>query len=184
MLKRINKLLLLTTAVVLAGTAVSFGYFYFGDTTSTGKKETIQNTRVDDIYENYETIVSQNHDVTLTDDRYTIYIFPSAEYLKIYQEYLDDPTVNPKPEDFAGYLEPVMNPNGLVDTDVLGNPKYTVKNHPIKNNHSFGGYWKEEPNFFGSLHSKKVNYTFPADNYVQRIDNKYNNGIRFDYNAT
>ena len=147
MIKRFTKLAILLGAIGITATTVSFSYFYFGGN-SVGTNNSIQDLHLDNIYENYDSIVSLTGGEKINDKTYTIYVFPSAEYLQIYYDYLNKGTV--APELFNGWLEPVFKDNNQLDLK-NGRPQYRVKNH--------------------KLTSKQTQNSYASDAYVDRIQN-------------
>lgn len=96
---------LIGVSAIICGSA--FSYFIFNEEVSSSQVIEDQ-IKVDNIEENY---VFGRDDYQGKD--YTIYLFPSALYLEIYQDYLNDPS-NIKPEDAFGYIEAVEDSSGNI----------------------------------------------------------------------
>lgn len=94
--------------VVSIATTTAFSYFVFDDV-SNSNAIIEEDIKVDNIEENY--IFGRNENKFT---EYTIYLFPSTLYLKIYENHLKDKT-QPLPEDAFGYIEGKENIEGGVD---------------------------------------------------------------------
>lgn len=94
--------------VVSIATTTAFSYFVFDDI-SNSNAIIEEDIKVDNIEENY--IFGRNENKFT---EYTIYLFPSTLYLKIYEDYLKGNTQT-LPEDAFGYIEGKENIEGGVD---------------------------------------------------------------------
>lgn len=105
---KLKTFLLSLIGIVAIATSSAFAYFIFSDEVKSSQLIEDQ-IRVDNIEENY---VFGREDYVGKD--YTIYLFPSTLYLEIYQDYLNDPNNNVKPEDAFGYIEAVTESDGTI----------------------------------------------------------------------
>lgn len=98
----------------------SFGLSYFYFENHREKQQDIQDKiKVDDIQENYRFGTSSDNTT------YTIYFFPSAAYMHLYGDYLENKT-EIKPEEQFGYKEAQYNETGNILLDSNGNARYKL----------------------------------------------------------
>lgn len=104
---KLKTFLLSLIGIVAIATSSAFAYFIFNDEVKSSQLIEDQ-IRVDNIEENY---VFGREDYVGKD--YTIYLFPSTLYLKIYQDYLNG-TSSVLPEKAFGYIEATTNSDGSI----------------------------------------------------------------------
>lgn len=131
---KLKTFLLSIIGIVAIAASSAFAYFIFSDEVKSS--QLIEDKiRVDNIEENY---VFGREDYVGKD--YTIYLFPSTLYLEIYQDYLNDPNNNVKPEDAFGYIEAVTNSDGSISytktESTTGYSGYTTYEDYVNNNNN------------------------------------------------
>ena len=122
MSKYFRKILVMLFIVFIGSTTFGLSYFYFANNQSVESKIEGNNLRMDDIEENYDFGKSSQSKEGKT---YTIYFFPSASYMYLYDQYLTNSTTV-RPEDEFGYKEPTYNEDGSLKTDASGNVIYKL----------------------------------------------------------
>ena len=113
---KLKTFLLSLIGIVAIATSSAFAYFIFNDEVKSSQLIEDQ-IRVDNIEENY---VFGREDYVGKD--YTIYLFPSTLYLKIYQDYLNE-TSDVLPEEAFGYIEAVTNSDGSIRYEITDDSK-------------------------------------------------------------
>ncbi len=126
MRKTLRKIAFLLCVGLLGATSFGMSYFYFENARSETKSIDNGNFKIDDIEENYR------FGQTTDDTEYTIYFFPSAAYLYLYGEYLENDDVSIKPEEQFGYKEVQFNETGNVLLDDNGNTVYELSENKGK----------------------------------------------------
>lgn len=126
---------LIGVSAIICGSA--FSYFIFDEEVSSSQVIEDQ-IKVDNIEENY---VFGRDDYQGKD--YTIYIFPSALYLEIYQDYLNG-TSNIKPEDAFGYIEDIEDSSGNISykQTLKQSSKGTYRDYVNNNNEYLDNYYE------------------------------------------
>lgn len=134
---KLKTFLLSLIGIVAIATSSAFAYFIFSDEVKSSQLIEDQ-IRVDNIEENY---VFGRDDYQGKD--YTIYLFPSALYLEIYQDYLND-TSNIKPEDAFGYIEAIEDSSGNISykQTLKQSSKGTYRDYVNNNKEYLDNYYK------------------------------------------
>ena len=133
---KLKTFLLSLIGIVAIATSSAFAYFIFSDEVKSS--QLIEDKiRVDNIEENY---VFGRDDYQGKD--YTIYLFPSTLYLKIYQDYLNG-TSTIKPEDAFGYIEAIEDSSGNISykQTLKQSSKETYRDYVNNNNEYLDNYY-------------------------------------------
>lgn len=160
MSKILRKIVFLICIVFLGFTSFGFSYFYFEYLRT--QEVNIDNSgfNVDDIKENY------SFNETAVDDKtYTLYFFPSAAYMHLYESYLDDKTNVAKPEEQFGYKEVQYNEVGNILLDSNGNTIYKLSDET-------GKYDTDSNVTYDGAYRKYIGVEFSC-NYFEADGTKY-----------
>lgn len=170
--------LLSIIGIVAIATSSAFAYFIFSDEVKSS--QLIEDKiKVDNIEENY---VFGREDYVGKD--YTIYLFPSTLYLKIYQDYLNG-TSTVLPEKAFGYIEAVTNSDGSISytktESTTDNSGYTTYEDYINDNDNH----LDEANITIYSVDDDHKFTVPSYNMVYDIKGTYYDGVKTHryYNA-
>lgn len=126
--KTLRRTLLLCGLAALSAVSFGFPYFYFENERTQQSSIEKAKFHIDDIKDNYD--FSDGNE----GDTYTIYFFPSAAYVHLYQEKLDnlDDDSTYFPEDLFGYKEVLFNETGNVLLDAQGSACYKLSENTGK----------------------------------------------------
>lgn len=125
MAKIVRRIVFLLLTALIFTTSFGLSFFYLDDSRSESSNSS---TSIDDIKENYNFSKSSSDNSGKT---YTIYFFPSASYLHLYYQYLENKTTV-KPEDQFGYKEPNYNEDGSLATNNNGALTYSLSSNTGK----------------------------------------------------
>lgn len=149
----------------------SFGLSYFYFENHREKQQDIQDKiKVDDIQENYRFGTSSDNTT------YTIYFFPSAAYMHLYGDYLENKT-EIKPEEQFGYKEAQYNETGNILLDSNGNARYKLSEETGKYA-TYSNQTSISVSYDGA-YRKYIGDEFSCDNFEADNGDAYRDGCAY-----